>query len=627
MGKADEKQKATLMQRLALLGYKLLCAILRIADVRIVALLGRIIGYLVWAAIPSRRRIVARNLRIIANPMLRPEKLRPMVRRNVVRTVMNLACSLKTGMMTDREASRAIRMEGAELFERSGMGGHTVIACIPHAGNWEVLARIRPHFKGVEHFGSMYRRMSNPLLEKLVYRSRTSYGCEMFSKEEGLKAVLRMARTGGLLGILSDQFTQEGLHLPYFGKITGVTPLPALLYKRCKGKGKLFSVFTRNTGLGKWDAILGRPIDVPEGGNSLAALTMSVNHALEQCQKEDILDGFWMHHRWKSTAQFAPEQDADTQALASRFFRLPFRAIVALPDSFEEAAILVPFLRILKASRVDMQLTIICPSCQKNWWASLPEITHIVTSDGALSPVEQLEADALYKDGPYDYLFLFSHNKRVWKHLKRLMPLYLAGFANHPLARRFKTRYTEEYLGPPRHRLNDYTTALHHCHGLKIDAPSLSDAICGNPNAHGSFIAPFSTLGEADSWPEAKWAELCHRLGHATLLALPEDEEKASSMAARLNLPYLILPPEGLAQHLGPHTHLYAVDGLLPLLASYTGCSCTVIMASRLIERYGLIGNQHRHINNHVPCHPCYAARCDMKECCTARISVDAVLG
>lgn len=625
MGNADGKVRATLAQRLALAGYKLMCALLRLTDVRLVALSGRAVGYLVWLAIPSRRRIVARNLRIVIDPALRPEKLRPMVRRNIVRTVMNLSCSLKTGLMTDKEAVRAIRMEGADLFERSGMNGHTVISCIPHAGNWEILARIRPYFKKVEHYGSMYRRMSNPLLEDLVYRSRTSYGCEMFSKEEGLKAVLKLARTGGLLGILSDQFTQEGLHVPYFGKVTGVTPLPALLYKRCKGKGRLFSVFTRNTGLGKWVAVLGRPIEVPEGVDSLAGLTLCVNRALERCQKENILDGFWMHHRWKSTAYFAPKQDEDTQAVSRQSFQLPFRTLVAVPDSFEEAALLVPFLRILKASRADMQLTLICPASQKGWWTMLPEISHLVTSDGDLSPVEQLETDELYKDGPFDYFFLFSGNKRVWKGLRRLMPVYMAGFASHPLARKFKTRYAETSGGPVRHRLHDYLDALRRYHGIETDIPGLLDAVEGKADARGAFIAPFSTLGQADSWPDEKWAELCCRLGDATLLALPQDKGRAQDMAARLGIPCLLLHPEELAGHLGPHTHLYAVDGLLPLLASYTGCACTVLMASRLVERYGLMGKQHRLLNNHVPCHPCYASHCDMAECCLSGINVDAV--
>ena len=286
MNEEDNTPKITLTQRMGAMGYRLMNTILRLTDIRLVALFGRCLGYLVWMASKSRRRIVARNMRIVIDPTLRQDKLSTMVRRNIVRTVMNLACSLKTGIMTDKETARSIQVVGRDEFEHAGIEGRTAICAVPHAGNWEILARTRPLFPKVEHYGCMYRRLTNPLLEKIVYNTRTMFGCEMFSKEDGLRAVFKLARSGGLLGVLSDQFTQEGLFMPYFGKVTGVTPLPALIYKRCKGKGRLFSVFTRNIALGKWEAIMNRTIDLPEDCTEVDEITMQVNLAIEKCQKE-----------------------------------------------------------------------------------------------------------------------------------------------------------------------------------------------------------------------------------------------------------------------------------------------------------------------------------------------------
>ncbi len=625
---AEDAVKATWKQRLGLVSYKAFCLVLRLTDVRLVALLGRGIGYLVWMASSSRRRIVARNLRIVIDPTLRPDKLSSMVRRNMVRTSMNLACSLKTGLMTEKEAARSIRMEGADIFEEGGMNGHTVISCIPHAGNWEILARIRPYFKRVEHFGSMYRRMSNPLLEQMVYKSRTGYGCEMFSKEDGLRAVLKLARTGGLLGVLSDQFTQEGLFLPYFGKVTGVTPLPALLYKRCKGKASLFSVFTRNTALGKWDAVLGRRIELPEGCESMAALTMQVNLALEKCQNENILDGFWMHHRWKSTRIFAPAQDDEVTREILAHARLPYRIIVCMPEAFEEALPLLPALRVLRQCRPDMQLTILCPTEQQAFWQAQPEVTYTATVDGKASPVEQLEADALYKDGPYDMLFMFSENARVWHDMKKLAPLPASGFTENKFSKRFRARFTETHSGPPRRRERDYLALLADQHALAPAGNAHLQPRPGNTEAKGDFIAPFSTLGSADSWPQEKWAELAAALpARPTLLALEQDRQRAEAMAQELGLPCLCVKPEEVAAHLGPNCRLFAVDGLLPQLAGACGAHCRVIMATRLAARYCPLGEGHRLFTNHVPCHPCYRSGCDAAEPCAAGVSVAELLG
>ncbi|MCQ2365452.1 MAG: hypothetical protein MJ051_07890 [Akkermansia sp.] len=619
--------KPSIGQYIGLWTYKAFYGLLYLSDIRVVALIGRGIGYLVWICFPSRRRIVARNFRIVVDPMLRADKLRPLVRRNMVRTSMNLACSLKTGILSDREAARAISVEGREIFRDAGLGGHTAISCVPHAGNWEILARIRPYFPEIEHFGCMYRKLSNPLLEDLVLKSRTRYGSEMFSKEAGLRAVLKLARTGGLLGVLSDQFTQEGIFVPYFGKVTGTTPLPALLHKRCKGMGILFSVYTRNRGLGKWEAVVSQKIKLPEGCESLAAITLEVNKALEKCLKEDIIDGFWMHHRWKATDNFAPKQDDDVNAVAKANMRLPFRIIICVPERFEEAVLTLPALRVLKASRFDAQLTLICPKEQQAFWQRQDIISHTATTDGETSLLQQLDADEIYKDGPFDYLFMFSENKRVFRDLQHLMPMYVSGFAENPLAkqkRAFRKRISRLNCGHPRHAAEDYLHLLSQGHFLDTSAayPQTEQA-----ETTSTYIAPFSTLGSADAWQQEKWAELVSRLPiKPRLLALPADRERAEAMAAALGVEALILPAEEVADHLNASSRLYAVDGLLPQLAAIGGARCTVIMASRAADRYAPLGEGHRICTNHTPCHPCERCDCDMQTPCTAGISVEDML-
>lgn len=624
----DSPPRTTFTQKLGLWGYKLLCGVLRITNIKLVATFGRGIGYLVWAAMPSRRRIVARNLRITVDPTMRADKLGPMVRRNMVRTCMNLACSLKTGLMTDKEEQKSVRLVGADTFEQCGSNGHTAICCIPHAGNWEILARIRSHFPKVEHYGSMYRRMSNPLLEELVYRSRTAYGCEMFSKEDGLRAVLKLARTGGLLGVLSDQFTQEGIFIPYFGKTTGVTPLPALLYKRCKGKGHLISVFTRNTGLGRWDAELGRLIELPEGCDSLEEITMHVNRALEKCQSENILDGFWMHHRWKCTANFAPK-DMFHREMIAQYGKLPFRMIVCMPEDFNEALYTIPALRVLKNSRPDAQLTILCPQEQQEFWSSAPElITNVCTTDGKVDVLRQLDADEIYKDGPFDILFMFSKSKKMFRKLKALMPIYTCGFEDSGF--KLRTRYKIEHTGSPRNRAEDYLANFKRFHRLDAaEVEGLYAPLYTGNAAQACYIAPFSTLGKADSWSEDKWKELAAQLQQpVSLLALQQDREQAEAMAARLGIPCVITTPHEVAQHVGPATQIYAVDGLLPHLAAAAGATCTVLMAGRLAERHGIcLGDGHKHVCNHMPCHPCLRKDCDMQPHCTEDITVEQMLG
>lgn len=620
---SDTPTKATVGQKLGAFAYRIFCGILRVLDIRVVAVFGRCVGYIVWAVMPGRRRIVARNMRIVVDPMLRGAKLSALVRRNIVRTTMNMACTFKTGLMTDKELNRSVKLVGAESFEDKAAGGHCVIGCIPHAGNWEILARIRPLFPRVKRFGSMYRRLDNPVLEDIVYKSRTRFGCEMFSSKKGLKEVFRLARDGGMLGVLSDQFTQQGMFLPYFGKVTGTTPLPSLIYKRCRGTGHLFAVSTRNTGLGKWEAVLSREIQVPAGDLDLAEITLAVNKALEEVQKESIIDGFWMHHRWKCTRRLAPVLTEQQKELIRSNFKLPFRCIICLPEEFEEAVLTIPFLRGLLASREDMQLTVVCPAEQQAFWQTQKYIANAVST---VQTLQQLDADEVYKDGPFDVLFMLSDNRRVFRDMQELMPMYTSGFATSPFRKKLRTRCVLKVGEAPTHRTNDYL-ALLDWHAISPDGAVFAAPDSGNAGAEGKFIAPFSSLGTADCWPQEKWKEAVSRLGaNTSLIAFECDREAAEKMASELGLPCVLVKQETVANVLGPNCHLYAVDGLMPQLAALVGCRCNVIMASRLAAVYAPPGEGHKTITQHVPCHPCYRRECDQPTTCSAGISADEFL-
>ena len=618
-------RKASFGQKLGASAYRVFCGILKLLDIRVVAVFGRCIGYLTWAAMPGRRRIVARNMRIAVDPMLKGRPLAALVRRNIVRTCMNMACTFKTGLMTDAEFNRAVEVCGREKFEEMAAEGECLVGCIPHAGNWEVLARIRPLFPKVKRFGSMYRRLDNPILEDIVYKSRTAYGCEMFSSQKGLKEVFRLAKEGGMLGVLSDQFTQQGIFLPYFGKVTGTTPLPSLIYKRTRGHGHLAAVTTSNIGLGRWKANLSHEVQIPEGEESSVVITQTVNLALEKVQRESIIDGFWMHHRWKSTNAFAPEFDEEQKELIQKHAKLPFRVMVCVPESFEEAVHTIPMIQEIAASRPDMQILIICPPEQLAFWRCINCVAHVLSTENLLA---QLNGDEIYKDGPMDYLFMLSGNKRVFSELKTQMPFFISGFKSNPLSRKFRVKFVLPVGNAPQHRSQDYLTLLKKGHDVRLAGCSGAGALIGNTDATGNFIAPFSTLGMANSWETEKWKNLVERLeGKATILAFEQDRKAAEAMAAELGIPCTVVTPETVHTVLGSNCNLYAVDGLLPHLAALAGCRCHVIMASRLGEVYAPLGAGHRVVYRHTPCHPCYRNACDQQTSCTTGVSVDELLG
>ncbi|MCD7798591.1 MAG: hypothetical protein LUG84_04180 [Akkermansiaceae bacterium] len=622
----EQPAKVRLFQRIALWGYLCFHALLRCLPMRFWCRAGRCVGWAVWLCSASRRRIVARNLRIILGGELRSGELAPMVRENMKRTCMNFLAAAKIGVVTEDELDAAVRIVGGDVYENAGLNGRTGIACIPHAGNWEILSRIRSHFPKVGRYGAMYRRMSNPLLEKLVYSMRTAYGCEMFSKEDGLRAVFKLAKGGGLVGVLSDQFTQEGAFLPYFGKVTGTTYLPALIYKRCRGT--LFTIYTRNTSLGHWDAVMNRTIDLPDPQANIYELTFQINKALAERQRESVLDGFWLHHRWKATRHFAPPQPPEVMDILKREKVQPFRIVVVLPESFEESLLVVPFLRALHAVRCDIQITVACPDEQRDFWRMQKEVAHVVTTDASESSLSrQLDADAIYNEGPFDYVFLLDCSRKTWRCLRPLMPVYISGFDDHPCAghRAFRMRTPRFKGGPPRHRVESFLDILR-AHFIPCDQPEFFEPECSkSAEREGRLMfAPFSTLGPSTEWPREQWEELFSLLPEDSsplLVALSRDAGRAEEWAHALGVESICRPPAEFDMLINAKDILVAVDGLIPMLASHWGARCIVLMAGRLPECWRPLGKRHTVLHSHRPCHPCYCAACDREIPCIREIS------
>lgn len=623
--------RATVLQHGALRGFMAFQWLLRQAPMRFWSLLGRGVGVLVWLCSSSRRRIVRRNLRIILGGHLRPRDLAPLVRENMVRTCMNFLSAAKIAVMSDAEITEAVRLIHPDDFENSGIDGKTAIACIPHAGNWEILARIRPFFPRVRRYGSMYRRMSNPLLEKLIYCSRTAYGCEMFSKEDGLRSPLKLAKEGGLIGVLCDQFTQEGAFLPYFGKVTGTTYLPALLYKRCR-RGTLYTIYTRNTSLGHWDAVMNHTIDVSNGAEqNVYELTHAINEALAACQRESILDGFWMHDRWKSTNDFAPPQPPEVIAIQKKCSLQPFRAIVATPRAFEEALLTVPMMRGLKASRLDMQITVACPAEQAKFWNKQAEVSYVVTVDDEQTPLAaQLDSDTLYNDGPFDYAFLLDGRKDTWKTVRKLSPIHISLFSDHPCAGKRRQSVTRpvSHAGGPRHRVETYLEVLR-MHNVPCNDPAFFAPLTSSaPETREPqlYIAPFSTLGSASEWYDDGWRNLLPLLPkRPTLLALEKDEARAAALAAALGLCCRTASAADMDTCIAAGDTLIAADGLLPGLAAHLGARCIVLMGARLPASYRPLGTRHATVNNHCSCHPCYREHCDQAAPCLKSVRPEQI--
>lgn len=616
----------TFAHHLGMKGFLLMEGLLKLVGMKTLYRLGRVAGGAAWHLLPERRKIVERNLRIVLDPALRGKELHKLSRENFKRTIANFLCSAKTATLTDEQLKKCVTIVGHEEFAAPVLEGRGQVCAIAHSGNWEALARIRVFFPEVERYGSMYRQFDNPLMEEYVYRRRTERGTQMFSKEGGIKAPMKLLKEGAALGVLSDQFVWEGVHVPFFGKVTGTTPLPALLRKRT-GAG-MVAIAVRTDSPGHWISEMGNVVDFSNSDGSLAGDTMEVNRALETLIGKSVLDVFWMHHRWKSIDRFAP-RDEKTSRLLENMELKPYRILVAVPKALDEALATVPLIRALKAARYDMQVNVICPSAQTGIWKTMPEISHVLPHDSPDQLQKALAADEFYRDGPLDMGIMLDQDMETLKALEPYGPMMFSGLSTHPGARKYKFRVTAPVLraAPPTHRVQFYLQ-LGDLHGLEAWRPAFFPVKKAHaPENAPILIAPFSNLGPANEWSEEQWAELVPLLPRrAMLIALEEDRERASALAERLNVELAAGTPEALLPVMDGAAAAVAVDGDIPALCSFRGLPVVTLFSTRLPDVYRPMGLFNRSLYSHQCCSPCFLEECDRDVPCNRHISVQEVL-
>ncbi len=587
--------KNTFSQHLGMFFFHVFEKCLSLVPMYVLCKAGRMVGFIVYCIFPGRRRIVARNLRIVMDTRLRGKELNTLVKENFKRTVANLIGSAKTATLSEAQLEKCVRIENHDVFTAGGRGGRGTVCCIPHSGNWEILARIRTFFKEVEHFGSMYRQMDNPLMEEYLYKRRTERGTCMFSKESGIKAPLKFLKELGSLGVLSDQFVQEGVFVPYFRKVAGTTYLPALMYKRTKAALIAVGVYTERPGY--WVADMGEPIDPESVDSSIAGITIAVNRKMEEILRKSPLDGFWMHHRWKVLDAFV-SSDEKTNRLLEGMDLIPFRILFACPESLEEAILSVPLMRALKAARCDIQVIALCRPEQETFWQELHLPDKVVAFRDARELAARLDEPELYDDGPYDMAFLLDGSEETVKGLLPFMPLTFSGFDNHPSIGKVKFRVKSPYRDqkePDRPRILDYM-ALAEAHSIPNQDPSLFPSLHeGYRKGKGEILlAPFSNRVSGEEWPVDLWKRLVAGLdSQCRLVALDVDDGNARTLAAEIDIPVTTGNPGILVAAMQKASCVIAVDGLFPAMASHAGIPSVTLADGGGDRRYEPYGDFH----------------------------------
>lgn len=259
------------------------------------------VAKILYAVVPKLRRTAEFNLRL-AFPDWDGAR-RKQVIRGMVRNLGWMAAEFaRFPRYTSENIGDILSLDGHENFLEAQKRGKGVLYLTGHIGAWELSSFAHALYGFPLHY--MARPLDNERVDTLVNHYRCLSGNQPIFKNESARAMLKILRDAGTIGILADQNTMpdEGVFVNFFSKAACTTTGIARV--------ALHTDAAVVPGYAVWDESLGKYRLRFEPAVPLVRTDDSERDILENTQKfAQVIEGIvrkypeqwvWVHARWKT---------------------------------------------------------------------------------------------------------------------------------------------------------------------------------------------------------------------------------------------------------------------------------------------------------------------------------------
>lgn len=615
--------------------YRAGSAMVNALPLRALFIFGEGLGVCAWILLRKYRRLALQNLTIAFGKEKSERELRSIARQSFRRLGSNLLCSLKLGVIPLDKIARHVDVENVDAVHGVVRAGRPVVVVLSHLGNWELFAQFFPSLIAYVRNGTVFQKLGNRFIDEHVQKLRSRAGVELFDRREGFQKAFELLRGGGVIGILSDQHAgDQGIWVPFFGRLASTSPLPALLAKRTGAALIGAAVYT--VGRARWRMVFTPRFDAPD--DSAAALTAKVNEIVAQQIRRAPEDWFWVHNRWKTPRP---------NFLLTRYKRgvyLPpeispqdlqrFRILIRAPNWLGDSVIAIPAVRAIKSGRPDAHITIAAPEKIAAIWKLVPEVDEVLSLEnrslfGTVA--------AIRKQRRFDVAVLFPNSLRV------ALEVWLAGIPRRAGYRGHSRSWLLNQIVPERkkrgplehqvHRYLEFASELGASPEKdRIDMISRPQAATREKTKIG--LCAGAEYGPAKRWLPDRFAEAAAAIAAQVsvqwvLFGTSADSEIGSTIEKALgeNCQNRIgqTTLDELISELGACRLLLTNDTGTMHLATLLGVPVVAIFGSTEPRLTGPLGKRDLVIRHQVECSPCFLRKCPIDFRCMKAVGVDEV--
>jgi len=269
---------------------------------RLAGAVGAAIGSLYFAIRPSRRRIARRNL-TLAFPERTEQALEQIARDSFRHFGAAIFESFSLARMKPETICRLASFENWHYLAEAEAESQGVIVMTAHLGVQELIGDAVALYRGPMEI--VARPFSNATVDKTVRAMRQRFGNHLLPKRHAVRGMIRALDQGKRVAILIDQrvHPNQGVQVPFFGRPSWTSPLPAQLSLR-SGVPVVPLFAYRNRG-GRYRIVAHPPIRPTNPTRSrpdaseVVALTTRYSEVTEAAIRRELEQWLWMHDRWR----------------------------------------------------------------------------------------------------------------------------------------------------------------------------------------------------------------------------------------------------------------------------------------------------------------------------------------
>ncbi|SDJ67881.1 lipid A biosynthesis lauroyl acyltransferase [Pseudomonas indica] len=271
---------------------------------RVLLLLGRLLGALMYRVAGSRRRIAAKNLELCF-PEKAPAERERLLRENFASTGIAFFEMAMSWWWPRARLARLAHVEGLEHLKQAQAEGQGVILMSLHFTTLEIGAALL----GQRHtIDGMYREHKNPVFDFIQRRGRERHNPDATAIErEDVRAMLKVLRAGRAIWYAPDQDygAKQSLFVPLFG-IPAATVTATTKFARL-GKARVVPFTQTRLADGSGYRLVVHPPLADFPGESEEADCLRINQWIETVLREQPEQYLWAHRRFKTRPPGEPK--------------------------------------------------------------------------------------------------------------------------------------------------------------------------------------------------------------------------------------------------------------------------------------------------------------------------------